>query len=167
MIEYGTTGIYCIRNKVSRRLYIGAAKDIRKRWNSHMHALRHKTEFANEDLQADFDKYGEDIFELMLLEECPEHKLFERERFYIDSYGGTNSTMLYNCHMDKKRRERMSEAMMGNQNGAGVEFTDGRKAKIGAANSIALKGHKQSDETKKLRSEKMKQYWADKKAGRR
>lgn len=78
------TGIYCIENSVNRKKYVGQAKDIEKRWETHKAELRRGAHY-NTHLQAAWDKYGEQSFAFYILELCDVESLSERETFYINS----------------------------------------------------------------------------------
>ena len=59
--------VYAIQHNISKCIYIGSSQDVETRYHNHMYQLRagkHKIE----DMQADFDKYGED-YSLFILEE--------------------------------------------------------------------------------------------------
>ena len=52
--------VYAIRHNVTNRVYIGSSCHVDKRFNEHIDALRaHR--HSVEDMQADFDKHGEDF----------------------------------------------------------------------------------------------------------
>lgn len=59
--------VYAIQHNVTKRIYIGSSSDVNARYWSHIHLLR-AGKHNVEDMQADFDKYGED-FSLFILEE--------------------------------------------------------------------------------------------------
>ena len=51
-------GIYCIRNKINNKYYIGQSIDIKNRWKEHKYNLRHN-KHVNNKLQNAWNKYGE------------------------------------------------------------------------------------------------------------
>lgn len=59
--------VYAIQHNVTKRIYIGSSADVNARYWSHIHLLR-TGKHNVEDMQADFDKYGED-FSLFILDE--------------------------------------------------------------------------------------------------
>lgn len=62
--------VYAIRHNVTGRVYIGSSHRVDKRFVQHINALRsHK--HPVEDMQADFDQYGED-FSMTILEHIAE-----------------------------------------------------------------------------------------------
>ncbi len=58
--------VYAIRHNVTGRVYIGSSCHVDKRFNEHINALR-SHRHPVEDMQADFDQYGED-FSMTILE---------------------------------------------------------------------------------------------------
>ncbi len=80
-----TSGIYEIRNKVTGHCYIGSAVDTQSRKRVHTHHLR-KGVHHSPYLQRAFNKYGEDAFEWLVLEEVPDRALLiQREQYWIDT----------------------------------------------------------------------------------
>ena len=82
------SSIYMIRNKVLNKCYIGRSVHPEKRLKDHFSILRNGNGW--EELQKDFDEYGEDSFETNILEtfhlnECDP---VEREDYYILKYKG-------------------------------------------------------------------------------
>ena len=77
-------GIYCIKNKVNGKKYIGRSIDIKKRWDSHKYHLRNNRH-DNKHLQSSWNKHGEDNFEFILLEKPEEECLADREQWYFDN----------------------------------------------------------------------------------
>lgn len=83
------TGIYMITNKLNNQAYVGLAKDIDSRWQTHKYRAFSNTESNheyNKALYQAFRKYGVDNFEFKILEECKEEELKEKEIFYISLY---------------------------------------------------------------------------------
>jgi group I intron endonuclease len=81
------SGIYKIMNKINGKIYIGSAINFKQRWygnGSHVKTLN-KNKHKNMYLQNAWNKYGEDSFEFLIVEECPEDKLIEREQYYLDT----------------------------------------------------------------------------------
>jgi group I intron endonuclease len=77
-------GIYEIKNKATGKSYIGSSKQIQKRWEQHLLALR-KGIHHSVLLQRAWNKYGEDCFEFSVKEECEERQLLEREQQYLNT----------------------------------------------------------------------------------
>jgi len=79
-------GIYCIRNKINGKRYIGRSLDISSRWRMHRRELNSNMH-KNDYLQNSWNKYGEDNFEFEILELCEAEDLNELEIHYIEKYG--------------------------------------------------------------------------------
>ena len=81
-------GIYKIINTVNNKCYIGQSIDIYQRWAEHKSALNHNRHHA-QGLQNAWNKYGENVFEFQVIEECDVKDLIDKEMYYIqyfDSY---------------------------------------------------------------------------------
>lgn len=79
------SGIYEIRNKITGHCYIGSSIDVRNRRYRHVYALR-RGEHHSPVLQNAWNKYGEDSFEFLLIEEVPDRSLLiQREQYWIDT----------------------------------------------------------------------------------
>lgn len=77
--------IYKIECKITNTVYIGQTKNLKRRFDDHKYKLRH-SEHYSEFMQNDFDIYGEENFIFEILENVPDNKLDERERFWIKEY---------------------------------------------------------------------------------
>ena len=81
-----TQGIYAISNKVNGKAYIGSSKNIESRFNNHKSLLKSGKHLAPK-LQKEWDEYGADSFELVILREIEESiNLVEIEQEFIDQY---------------------------------------------------------------------------------
>ena len=79
-------GIYCITNSVNGKSYIGKSNDIDRRRTQHFSALGNN-EHDNEEMQKDYNKYGNDCFEFSVLETVEdEYKLDYIEDYYIKKF---------------------------------------------------------------------------------
>ena len=87
-------GIYKITNIQTGECYIGQAKDIRKRLIDHMKHMLQIDVPAGNKLYAAAREYGIESFTFELLEECPNDKLNEKEKYYISLY--QSNTIGYN-----------------------------------------------------------------------
>lgn len=90
-----SSGIYQILNTITEERYIGSSKNIRKRIMVHLNNLNKGTH-GNIHLQHAWNKYGEKIFNISVIELCHIEVLFERESFHIDSF---KFNSLYNIEM--------------------------------------------------------------------
>ena len=102
--------IYKITNKLNNKVYIGQTiKNCQKRWTQHKNNSN-KAYFSQIVLYKAFNKYGIDNFEFEEIEEVPNERLDECERYWIEQYNsyfdGYNSTLggratkLYNWDID-------------------------------------------------------------------
>ena len=124
-------GIYCIQNKLNKKLLIGSSNDIRRRRNGHYNLLN-KDKHYNIYLQRAFNKNGCDNFNFILLFECDEMDLIKWEQFFIDSFQSSDKRFGYNI-APRADRTKLAEVT---------------KIKIGLAN----KGKIVSEETRKRQS---------------
>lgn len=129
MIQYKSLknecGIYCFKNLVNNKCYIGQALNLRKRLRSHYNAFKAKTNLHLALYKA-VDKYGEENFDLEILEyvdptlENLKEVLDELEKKYIQEYNsfGPNG---YNMTLG------------GDAGVLGLKMTDEQKEKIRTA----------------------------------
>ncbi len=77
------SGVYCIRNTISGRVYVGSAVRPRQRWNLHRSLLARGMHHSTK-LQRSWEKYGPDAFMFEMLEQVEPSLLVEREQAWID-----------------------------------------------------------------------------------
>ena len=84
--------VYAIRHNVTNRVYIGSSYHVDRRFNDHLAALR-SHRHSVEDMQADFDKYGDD-FTLTILDHIAtiadknkEYEWMQKNQSYIRGVG--------------------------------------------------------------------------------
>lgn len=77
-------GIYKITNTFNNKFYIGSSADILRRYYLHLWSLR-KNKHSNQKLQHSFNKHGEKVFLLEIVEESYPEQLLIREQFWVDS----------------------------------------------------------------------------------
>ena len=82
-------GIYCIKNKVNDKCYIGSSNDLAYRESMHFHKLKINNHI-NQHLQNSYNKYGKENFEFTIIELIGENEftkeyLLEREQYYFDT----------------------------------------------------------------------------------
>jgi len=84
-----TSGIYRITCAVTRKIYIGSAMNLRKRWKDHSFYLQ-RNEHHNPKLQAAWNKYGPDAFTFEVWELVLPISLTAREQYWfkkLDPFG--------------------------------------------------------------------------------
>lgn len=97
-------GIYCFKNKINKKCYIGQSVDIRHRFLNHIQ--HHNAKRFYNPLYRAFDKYGYENFDFLIIEyivgindnKALKNALDDLEKFYIkrfNSYGanGYNQTL--------------------------------------------------------------------------
>lgn len=72
-------GIYRITNNINGKSYIGASKNIKKRWDDHKYNRRNR-------MNPIIRKYGLDNFAFEIIEECFIGELSDKEQHYIKFY---------------------------------------------------------------------------------
>ena len=139
-------GIYCLRNLINNKRYVGNSKGLRKRKNYHFLTLR-RGRGVNFHLQNSYNKHGEENFIFEVLEYIEDKNcLLERENYWIDFYDTTNPEKGYNMRKSagsplgfkwsEESKKRLSESKTGSNNN--------------------FFGKKHSGETRKKLSEKRK-----------
>lgn len=76
--------IYCIRHNVTNRVYIGISQRVNERLKSHFDSLRGHRHIV-EDMQDDFDKYGDD-YTVTILEENVDYKDKYKEYQWMEKF---------------------------------------------------------------------------------
>lgn len=113
------SGIYCIKNTRSRKVYIGQSRNINNRKWYHFHQLK-KGKHHNRFLQRAYSSYGEEAFVFEILEECSVDLLNEREIFWISKYKSLDNGFGYNLegggNVGKEISELVKEAKRGEKN---------------------------------------------------
>jgi group I intron endonuclease len=92
-ITQQVSGIYGIVNKDNKNIYIGGTGNISKRVSNHKKQLK-KQQHENRFLQKDWNKFGSEKFEAIIIELCDRSQMQEKEQHYIDLYGKSN--IVYN-----------------------------------------------------------------------
>lgn len=136
---YSRIGIYGIKNLINDKIYVGkTGMNFGDRWDNHKALLRNNNH-DNKHLQNAWNKYGEENFEFVVLEDCNIDELNDKEIYWIKYY--RESGLAYNIH----------DGGDGGNN-LGKHLSEETKRKIGEKNRINMLGKVFSDETK----EKMK-----------
>lgn len=81
-------GIYCIKNTITEKCYIGSCISFKDRLSRHYYYLKNNKHHSKK-LQNSWNKYGEDVFEIEIIEIIETNdklNLFTREEFYISEF---------------------------------------------------------------------------------
>ena len=147
---YNTFGIYAIQNKINGKTYIGKTQtNFGDRWDCHRSQLRGGYH-DNRHLQNAWNKYGEENFRFLIIEECPKEtttdEINELEIKYIGIFKDCNKA--YNISP-------------GGDGGflLGKHLSEETKRKIGEKNRINMTGRHASEETKKKMGESQRRRW--------
>jgi excisionase family DNA binding protein len=83
-------GIYAVFCKATGLPYIGSSVNVYAHTFSHVTALRRGRHQSHKLMHA-WKTYGENSFDIVILEFCPKESLQEREQHYIDAWDAYNS----------------------------------------------------------------------------
>jgi len=90
-----STGIYCIRNVLNDKRYIGSSKNIETRWRVHKSRLRHNKHHSSH-LQKSYNLDNQFSYEI--LEYIADLSQLEiREQYWVDHYQSYKSNYGYNA----------------------------------------------------------------------
>lgn len=107
-------GIYCIKNLINNKIYIGKTNDLQSRWKNHLFVLRANTH-SNKHLQTAFNKYGESNFEFIVLlsfNYFNNDELNQLEIQYIQEYKSYINTFGYNKTLGGDGRSHTEESKL-------------------------------------------------------
>ena len=186
--------VYCIKNTVNNKEYIGlTTRTLEKRWKQHIYESNKQDSWEwNTPLGNAIKKYGKDLFEVFVLEECSsetemkqkeiqlikERKSLASENGYNLSFGG-DGRMGHKLSEETKRKigegnigkvmsneakEKMSVAAKKRSVGK-LSPMDGKKHTDDALKKISesSKGRIFSEESRIKKSESLKAYHLNKK----
>lgn len=122
-----TNIIYKIVCTTNSKFYIGRAVNFEKRMSIHKSRLRNN-KHINKHLQNMWNKYGEQSFQFLIIENCQQTHLIEREQYYLDLY------------INDKNCVNISKSSNNNTSSSNIET----RKKISASNM----GKKHTDEAK-------------------
>ena len=90
--------IYKITNLINNKVYIGQTfRSIEVRWQEHLrHGFNTNNFEYNRHLYKSMRKYGKDSFVIEVIEQCDNHLMNDREKFWINFYNSTNENFGYN-----------------------------------------------------------------------
>lgn len=139
--KFNYSGIYCLKNTVNDKCYIGSAQKLNYRLWNHKHKLI-KGNHANKILQNFVNKYGINTLYFEILEKVEDiSSLLEREQYYLDKLApefnilkkaGSN----IGTTMSEEQKLKISKSRKG------ILHTEETKKRI----SESLKGKKKSKE---------------------
>jgi group I intron endonuclease len=146
-------GIYKIINVVNNKFYVGSAVDFSKRKTKHWWSLRSQ-KHANKHLQSAWNKYGEEAFLFVVVEEIELGvDILAAETVWLKKHVGKEY-----CYNIGTEAIAFGTGLFGDKNGMwGKTFThtDEAKARI----SKASKGRVQTDEEKAKRIKSMQGHF--------
>lgn len=90
-----TSGVYLLRNLLTKKVYVGQTNSLYRRWISHFNMLCRGVH-GNLHLQSSFNKHGVDNFEYEVIEECSVELLDERETFWLNKFHASDRRFGYN-----------------------------------------------------------------------
>ena len=136
-------GVYCIKNTVNEKIYIGSSINIYGRINDHLKELKHN-KHKNQLLQNHYNKYGM-CYYFEALEFCEKHELISVEQFMLDKYKsyersiGFNINKIANSMLGFKHSEKTK--LNWSKNRKGILFSEESKHKM----SLAKQGSNHSN----------------------
>ena len=148
--------VYQHKNKINGKVYIGiTSQKLEQRWGSQGCNYKSSPHFYSA-----IQKYGWDNFEHnILFTDLTKEQACLKEQELIKEYNSMNREFGYNSTfggdiftMNEETKQKISQAMMGNQNGLGHPCSEEKKEKI----SNAQKGRKFTEEHKQKLSEAAK-----------
>jgi group I intron endonuclease len=104
-------GIYCIRNVVNKKVYVGSSVNIDSRWSNHRTLLK-TGKHRNQYLQRAWDKYGEQNFEFKVLQECGVDDLPTLEVEWMNFFSSCKRSSGYNLVKVTDRKQVWSESVL-------------------------------------------------------
>jgi len=134
----GKCGIYAIVNKTNNKKYIGSSNDIYKRFITHKSCFKYKKE--NKYFQFSWEKYGEENFDLILVEECRQKDLLNKEKYWIEFYKACDTNFGYNVNPLPEKPPSWQ----------GKKHSEETKKKIGEANKGRIVTQQQKEKTSKV-----------------
>lgn len=112
--------IYAIKNKLNNKMYIGETNNIQKRINNHFNKLKNNSHY-NYKLQEEYNLYGKENFDVIILDEVEDNLADSKEVYYISKYdsylngynlsGGGEKSKDYVFYNNDERKRKISEAV--------------------------------------------------------
>ena len=157
------SGVYCFRNIVNNKIYVGSSVNVFRRKQEHLKALRTKKHF-NTHMQYAFNKYGEANLEFTMLEEVVAHtQLVPREQYWIDYYDSAKRNKGYNISstvnggcvsLESRKKHSITNRRLGIKPPSQLGTIQSEATKLKRSISMKKNGHKPpSNKGKKLSAE--------------
>ena len=126
---------------------------MKRRLRQHSSDLR-QGKHENKFLQNTFNKYGFGNFKFEIIELCSIEELDEREKYWINLYGGVESKNNFNFESGGHKNKRYSEIVKQKQSEKykGIGLPNGEKTQFTKGHQPWNKGKKMSKEIKKILS---------------
>lgn len=86
--------IYCITNVINGKRYVGQTKNLKRRMKQHFTEAPRQ---CDHPMARAVRKYGRESFTIIVIEECDDSSVDQRERFWIVEYKTNDSNFGYNC----------------------------------------------------------------------
>jgi len=96
------SGIYCIRNKITNKVYIGKSVDVYRRIQAHKSSLNRKSKDENRYLINSWHKHGESNFEYFVIEYAEYDDLSKRELYWMKCFNSLDRKHGYNLRPDSE-----------------------------------------------------------------
>lgn len=94
-LQTAVTGVYLIRNRRTRLVYVGSSWNIGLRWAQHVEALNTGRHY-NYRLQAAWRTHGAGAFEFKVIERTSRDRRWDREQYWIDRLHAADPKHGYN-----------------------------------------------------------------------
>jgi group I intron endonuclease len=174
-------GIYTIvNNRYQQAVYVGSTNDFDNRKYQHWSDLRRNCH-KNKHLQNSWNRHGADSFSFKIIEFASDDNLEIREQFWIDYYKRIGT--VYNIGVCAKNAfrgtkrppetiEKMRLACAGRKPSKEAYLlgtkvaAEKSRGKAKSPETLAKISSAYTDERKKEQSERMKKYWAERRAAR-
>ena len=88
--HFYANGIYCIRNKINNKVYVGSSVRMASRILDHLCKLKNN-KHPNSHLQTSWNKYGNEEFSIFVISYCERELLIAEEQYWIDWLDSYNS----------------------------------------------------------------------------
>lgn len=145
------SGAYGIFSKIDDRVYIGSAKNLKKRKKDHFNKLKSNCH-GNKYLQNFVNKYGIENVDFKVLAVCPSEYCIKLEQWFLNQYSNKFNIRLiaesnYGLKASDETKQKMSEKRKGKAiRGYGFIVTEETKFKMSEAgkNKVFTEEHKQN-----------------------